>query len=285
MPTNSRKIAAAAAPPIQNGFSLISNEKLLALYVTMLKCRMLQERADGLVKRRRRATIERVTRLEAAAVGTLIDLDAADTLVSCGHDLITGFIKGASLKRALSEFQGRDAVHGARRIDSATTIAARLQAAAAGALANKTRKNNKIAVAFRGESSAAVGAWRKALHEAFVHNLPMIFLSQSGPDLDKILAGLQENKVPIMTVDGNDVVAVYRVASEAIGHARKGNGPTVIECKTLNLTGRDDGDRPCEGDPILNMETYLIRKGLFTPKYKTAASARFSRQLDAALVS
>jgi hypothetical protein len=52
-------------------------------------------------------------------------------------------------------------------------------------------------------------------------------------------------------VDGNDVVAVYRVASEAIAHARNGHGPTVIDCR---LSG--------PGDPIENMLRYLIGKGL-----------------------
>jgi TPP-dependent pyruvate/acetoin dehydrogenase alpha subunit len=52
-------------------------------------------------------------------------------------------------------------------------------------------------------------------------------------------------------VDGNDVVAVYRVASEAIAHARKGHGPTLIDCR-LSIPA----------DPLQNMRNYLIGKGL-----------------------
>jgi pyruvate dehydrogenase E1 component alpha subunit len=79
---------------------------------------------------------------------------------------------------------------------------------------------------------------------------------------------------PAIAVDGSDAVAVYRVAHEAIAHARMGHGPTLIECLT-------DGSNPA--DPILNMEKYLIRKGLFTEELKTEVIGGFSRELDAAL--
>jgi pyruvate dehydrogenase E1 component alpha subunit len=77
---------------------------------------------------------------------------------------------------------------------------------------------------------------------------------------------------PTIAVDGNDVVAVYRVAHEAIAHARMGDGPSLIECQT---------DGP--GDPILNMEKYLSGKGLFTDGFKAEVTDRFRRELDAAI--
>jgi len=68
------------------------------------------------------------------------------------------------------------------------------------------------------------------------------------------------------------VVAVYRVATESITHARMRHSATLIECHLW------DGD-----DPILKMEKYLKRKGLFTPKLKRNIAAAFTRELDAAL--
>jgi TPP-dependent pyruvate/acetoin dehydrogenase alpha subunit len=63
------------------------------------------------------------------------------------------------------------------------------------------------------------------------------------------------------------------VATEAIAHARRGNGPTFIECK---------GERSKAHDPILNMEMYLKRKGLFSKKTKLEIAAGFTEILDAA---
>ena len=101
---------------------------------------------------------------------------------------------------------------------------------------------------------------------------------------------------PGITVDGNDVVAVYRVASEAIAHARKGNGPTLIECKTYRWYGHSEIDpakyrdpeeveRWKANDPILNMEKYLMRKGLFSEEYKQKVAAEFSKELGVAIES
>jgi pyruvate dehydrogenase E1 component alpha subunit len=72
-------------------------------------------------------------------------------------------------------------------------------------------------------------------------------------------------------VESNDAVAVYRVSCEAIAHARKGDGPTLIECKCCQ-----------EGDPLRNMETYLDRKGLFSEKFKRQVESGFLEELAAA---
>jgi TPP-dependent pyruvate/acetoin dehydrogenase alpha subunit len=106
---------------------------------------------------------------------------------------------------------------------------------------------------------------------AGVHDLPMIFVSHPKPVNTKLQA--QAYAFPTIAVDGNDVVAVYRVACEAIAHARKGNGPTLIECQTL----------PSNGDPILNMEQYLRRKGLFREELKKDVTVKFGKALDAAI--
>jgi TPP-dependent pyruvate/acetoin dehydrogenase alpha subunit len=79
---------------------------------------------------------------------------------------------------------------------------------------------------------------------------------------------------PAIPVDGGDVMAVYRVATEAIAHARKGNGPTLIECRA---------ERSKAHDPILKMEAYLTRKCLFSEKLKLEVATSFTKELDAAI--
>ncbi len=104
---------------------------------------------------------------------------------------------------------------------------------------------------------------------AVLHDLPMVFLSANHPPQKA-----KADRPPTITVDGNDVVAVYRVACEAITHARLGNGPTLIELQTYSL---------CPGDPIQNMENYLTRKGIFSVGFKSEILAEFSSELDAAI--
>ncbi|MGA2085514.1 MAG: thiamine pyrophosphate-dependent enzyme [Terracidiphilus sp.] len=154
-------------------------------------------------------------------------------------------------------------------------MAARLNLAIDAAMANKLNKNNRIAVVISASEPASLGPWQEALSFGGLHGLLMIFVSwiKSFPLKTDACA------FPAITVAGNDVVAVYRVASEAIAHARKGNGPTLIECQTNSSDGhseigsgnfRDPAEVECwkAGDPILNMEKYLIRKGLFSEEFK-----------------
>lgn len=314
-------VKAAPAPSDNDGFSLISNDKLLQLYSTMLKCRMLEERARVLFKQSKfTGNYYAAVGQEAAAVGVAIDLLPDDTIGPSHRDFITCFIKGVPLDKMFAHLYSRAASPDKGRsspahcgyaplnvITPSSTIAAQLNIATGVALANKIKKNSNVAVAFSGDGSTSLGFWHEALNFAGVHDLPIIFVCQNNLWAESVSLNLQ-TKVrdiaqkaqaygfPGITVDGNDVVAVYRVASEAIAHARKGNGPTLIECKTYRWYGHSEIDpakyrdpeeveRWKANDPILNMEKYLMRKGLFSEEYKQKVAAEFSKELGVAIES
>jgi pyruvate dehydrogenase E1 component alpha subunit len=197
---------------------------------------------------------------EAATVGLTIDLLPEDTVSPQPGDIIPFFISGLTLEGLLSKLLFPTLPR--------PTIATQLKTATKAAKLNKLSNNKKIAVAMSGESSAP-GPWQAALASAVLHDLPMIFLSWN-----HIPMKTKAHRLPTITVDGNDVVAVYRVASEAIAHARMGNGPTLIECRPYTLD---------PGDPILNMEQYLIRKGIFSEDFKNEIVVEFRNELDAAM--
>ncbi len=90
-----------------------------------------------------------------------------------------------------------------------------------------------------------------------------------------------DKRLDRITVDGNDVVAVYRVAYESLERVRQGGGPVLIEGKTY----RPDGQAlsPIERDPLTHMEQYLRAKKLFTARWKNQLVHRFTRELDAAI--
>jgi TPP-dependent pyruvate/acetoin dehydrogenase alpha subunit len=265
-----------------NGFSLISDEKLLALYAHMLKCRMLEERARSLVKSGDSVGQEAVT------VGAAIDLLPGDTACSAHVGSMVKLLKGVALDKLF-----RDLFADAGSPDE-------VRQATDAALANKREKNGKIAVVFSGCGPALPESWHEAVNFACIEKLPVLFVCQSGMRSEPVRltphAGFDELPkapacgFPAITVDGNDVVAVYRVASEAIAHARMGHGPTLIECRTWRLSGDpevipepQDGKRWKADDPILNMEKYLSGKGLFSEDFKRQAALGFSKELDAGL--
>jgi len=311
MATKVKEPAASANGAVQ-GTGLISNEKLRQLYATMLKCRTLEERARVLFKQSKfTGNYYAAVGQEAASVGTAIDLRVEDTIGPSHRDFISGFIKGAPLDKMFCHLfaRGNSPAHFGYAplnvITPASTIAAQLNIATGVALANKMKKNDNIAVAYSGDGSTSLGFWHEALNFAGVHDLPIVFVCQNNLWAESVNLSLQ-TKVPDIstkaqaygfpgiTVDGNDVVAVYRVAQEAIARARRGQGPTLIECKTYRWYGHSEIDpakyrdpeeveRWKAKDPIANMEKYLTGKGLFTAEWKQEIVDGFNNELDAAI--
>jgi TPP-dependent pyruvate/acetoin dehydrogenase alpha subunit len=275
MPVKSKESTVmAGAPPSQNGFSLISNQKLLQLYSTMLKCRLLEERIRILARKNSAAWAVSVGH-EASAVGVLLDLLPADAIAPAPRDVIPAFIRGVPLDSIFASLDapGQLGYAPLHVIPPASGIATRMAVATGVALSHKLGSANKITIAFAGKESPSPGLWHEALQFAGVHALPIVYVCLNKKESDDIASRATHYGVPGIAVDGNDVVAVYRVAHESIVRARQGRGPTLIDCRTSRAYG----------DPILNMEKYLSRKGLFTEEFKVEVSAAFSRELDAAI--
>ena len=301
MTTRTRKPspdANAAQLTGHGGFSLISNEKLLQMYSTMVKCGRLEKRVRLLFEKDKRAGNGKAgSDHEAAAVGVAMDLLAEDTIAPSPLDFLLNFIKGAPLRSVFRAMLVRPS--------GAAPLAVQLEAASAAAQANKTKKNGKVVVAFLGDLPASPGFLDESLHFAGVHQLPILFVCRNGAasqprgqkkttQREDLARKAQAHGVPCITVDGDDAVAVYRVATESIAHARKGSGPTLIECKTLDWLAQP---KICSGKqksplvskhrkadaPIRNMEEYLTRKGLFTKELKRKAADGFDDELKAAI--
>ncbi len=114
--TNQENAVATAALAGNHGFSLISNEKLLQLYTSMLKCRMIEERVRTLSGQGRLAANHYASvGQEAPAAGIAIDLLAGDTVVPSHRDLIVNFIKGDPLPQVFRSLSCGAATPAARR--------------------------------------------------------------------------------------------------------------------------------------------------------------------------
>jgi pyruvate dehydrogenase E1 component alpha subunit len=227
----------------------------------MLRCRLAGGRARLLHKQSGpNGSYAPANGLEAVAAGTTIDLLSQDTLAPA----IWAQAPLSLIKPSLR-------------------VAPGFAQAIARAENNKASKNNNIVVAFSSGTSESSEGWLNALDEASVHRLPILFVSWSAqstllPPLESTsirnLKSLKNGSLslPSISVDASDVVAVYRVACEAITHARRGNGATLIQCIRA---GRED--------PLSNMENYLTGKGLFTPLTKRQFAAAMRAELDAKL--
>lgn len=219
-----------SSTPPRHSFSLIPGEKLLGVYTAMVKCREIAKDASARAGRSRTNAFAGV---EAAAVAATIHLQSGDCV-------------------AHPEWP-EGMVH---TINPAVSIAP--DASLSLRWANTHKNSGKVMVLFSKTNRSASHSFRKRLDAAVSKRLPCLFVSLVSFEKDEIRTHEPETRtklntpsVPVIAVDGHDAVAVYRVATEAIAHARKGHGPTWIQCLI-----------PGSGDPIGNMENYLIRKGL-----------------------
>lgn len=295
---------------------LLGSRKLQQLYTAMLQCRLIAEEAHRLSSGGKSAGNHSAGGQEATEVGAIMGLGPLDCLAPRRRNLVAGFIVGVPLAELLTQLCAtkpvsadllRDPDANPRRpliIAGTAAMAARINISTGVALAYKTQKKPGVVVAFSGDDSTALVSWREAMDFAITHRLPIVHVVQDdlgsgSPDGTQPAAGTNtgESSIPTLVVDGNDVVAVYRVAHEAIRRARQGYGPTLIECKTHCWPGYS-GIAPAQNpplvqgqsggalnDPIAAMEVYLAQKGLWSEAWKQSLVNTFRKRLDAAIVA
>ncbi|HEV2324469.1 MAG TPA: thiamine pyrophosphate-dependent enzyme [Terracidiphilus sp.] len=286
-----------AALPAEGSASLISDARLIEIYATMLKCRMLRERIRNLAGPAKERAFTAGS--EAVAAAVLNGVQPDDSLILATPHICAALLKGVPLATLLRPFSSRlsaayfDSELAKIHIDSGVLVAPFIGPASrsftAGALAAGTAfaaamKGNRkhVAVAFYGDAGAE-NSWREIFHFALAHSLAVVFVRQSARPLPSESRRGRPRKfapgtLPIIPVDANDAVAVYRVAHEAIAHARRGSGPTLIDCIPLRLAGERKQDSDCIG----RMERYLEAKGLRPGLIRPGVTAKFTRALDAA---
>ena len=164
------------------------------------------------------------------------------------------------------------------------------------ALAFEMRGEDGVVLTSGGEASTSSGDWHEAMNFAGIHDLPVIFLIENNiyaisvPQKLQVAGSVAGRAAgygfPGVEVDGNDVLAVYEAAKEAVDRARSGNGPTLIEAKTYRLTAHssDDDDRRYreqdevedwrKKDPIVRYEHYLEEIGLLDEEKKEEVETR-----------
>src|ERR671917_19787 len=179
--------------------------------------------------------------------------------------------------------------------------AGRTRTAAGTALAFKMRGEDGVVLTSGGEGSTSNGDWHEAMNMAGIHDLPVIFLIQNNvyaisvPEkfqvAGSIAARAEGYGFPGVAVDGNDVLAVYEAAREAVARARRGEGPTLIEAKTYRMTAHssDDDDRRYrereeieewrQKDPIVRFEKYLMENDVLDESGRDEISERIKAEV------
>lgn len=273
----------------------------LALFRSMLLIRKVEERLAADFKAGNLpGPVHLYIGQEAVAAGVCAHLRLDDQLTSThrGHGHYVA--KGGALEPLFAEVYGRatgicrgfgGSMHVAdveRGILGANGIVGGGIAIAAGAaLAAQMDGNGRVAVAFFGDGASAQGVLSETLNIAALWRLPLILccenngFSEFSPS-EAVNAGAIADRakpfgVPAKTVAGNDVIAVWQTAEEAVSRARAGHGPTLIEARTYRFHGHVEGEgnflkepyrseeeivERRRSDPLLSFRSYLLEARL-----------------------
>jgi pyruvate dehydrogenase E1 component alpha subunit len=203
---------------------------------------------------------------EAVAVGVCAALRRDDLMFSTHRPVGHLIAKGASLDAITAEIWGRatgcaggkggqmhisDLDVGAMVANA--IVGANIPIATGAAIAFRLRGLDRVAVSFFGDGAANIGAFHEGLNLAAVRAAPVVFVCENNlyaastpigatmriADVADRAAGYG---MPGRVVDGMDVEAVFAAATEAVARARRGDGPTLIECKTYRYRGHSRGD-------------------------------------------
>jgi pyruvate dehydrogenase E1 component alpha subunit len=170
----------------------------------------------------------------------------------------------------------------------------------------KYRAADQVAMAFFGDGATSQGDFHEGLNYAGVFELPAVFVCQNNQWAISIPRARQTRSrtlaqkayaygVAGVQVDGNDLLAVYAAAEEAVARARSGGGPTLIECVTYRMAVHTTADDPKRyrsdaeveswrrKDPLTRFQVYLKAKGLLSDADVTAEEERVAAEIQAAV--
>ncbi|QBD81655.1 thiamine pyrophosphate-dependent dehydrogenase E1 component subunit alpha [Ktedonosporobacter rubrisoli] len=289
---------------------------LLKMYEQMMTIRQFEERAGReFAAGKIPGFVHLYAGEEAVAVGVCAHLTDEDFITSHHRGHGHCIAKGVDIRAMVAELLGREA--GACRGKGGSMHIADVHKGMLGANgivgegfplatgAGLTAKHNgrgQVAVCFFGDGAANQGTFHESLNLAGIWKLPVIFVAENNGyaestpvtyhmscrDIAERAAGYS---MPGLTVDGLNIFAVYEAAGEAIARARRGEGPSLIECKTYRYYGHFEGDtityRTREEvasyrsrDPILALRNSLQERGIASAEELDGLDKQVTERID-----
>ena len=203
---------------------------------------------------------------EAVATGVMSQLEDDDYITSTHRGHGHAIAKGCDLNGMMAEIMGKKTGlgHGkggsmhVAEIDKGMLgangiVSGGFGLAIGAGISIRNQQKENVAVCFFGDGAANEGNFHEGLNFASILNLPVIFVcenNQFGEGTTHDYASASETiaerasayNMPGVRVDGMDVMAVLEATEEAVARAKKGEGPTLIECDTYRKYGHFEGD-------------------------------------------
>ena len=267
----------------------ISEDILLQLHRIMLLGRRFDERLLNLQRQGRVGTFAPIKGQEAAQLGAVANLSRSDWMVPAFRETAAELWRGRSLESIILYYngynEGVDIPEDHNDLPISVPVGSQIIHAVGVGWAAKYRQKKDVAMTFFGDGATSEGDFHEGLNFAAVFQAPVIFMCQNNQWAISVPLSKQTHSktlvqkalaygMPGIQVDGNDILAVYAAAHEAVDRARSGGGPTLIECVTYRLMMHTTADDPkryrsdeeverwSKRDPLPRFQRYLMDKGL-----------------------
>lgn len=288
----------------------IEVEELIRLYRCMLLARRFDERLLELQRQGRIGTFAPIQGQEAAHLGAVAALRPTDWMVPSFRETAAELWRGRSLENIIIAHNGFEQAgampEGSRNLPIAVPVASQIPHAVGLAWAAKYRQSGEVVMTFFGDGATSEGDFHEGLNFASVFQVPAVFICQNNHWAISVPLRRQTRSrtlaqkaiaygMPAMQVDGNDLLAVYAAAWEAVERARTGGGPTLIECVTYRLSMHTTADDPKRyrtdeevqqwrrRDPLPRFEQYLITKGVLAEDRISDLQSEITQAIQAAV--
>jgi TPP-dependent pyruvate/acetoin dehydrogenase alpha subunit len=310
-----------ATEPERRPTVMVDTPLLARMLRTMILIREFDERAITLrVAGKIYGAVHPYVGQEAIAVGVCASLTVRDRVTSTHRGHGHCIAKGADIRRMMAELFGRvdgyckgkgGSMHIADfavgMLGANGIVGGGLPIACGAALAAQLEGHGNVTVCFFGDGAAAEGEFHEALNIASVWKLPIIFVCENNQYAANNAVSVQHPRVDIaahaaayvmpgVIVDGNDVLEVEAATREAVARARRGEGPSLLECKTyrwhfhaMRATPPPE-TRPVEEiatwkarDPIARLEQHVLGLGVLSADAIATIREGVRTDLDAAV--
>ena len=297
----------------------LPKEMLLAMYEQMLRIRRIDERMLGKQRQGKVGFYGTITGQEATPIATGLALEAQDWVFPALREAAIMLVRGFPLGTWLAQVYGNQAdVLKGRQMPShqsgravnqvawSSCIGPQIPQAVGAAMAAKAKGDKSVSVGFMGDGATSQPDFHSAMTFAGIHKPPVVLICQNNHRSISVPTAKQTASKTIavkahaygvrgVRVDGNDVLAVYRVVKEAVDRARAGEGPTFVESVTYRMGPHSSSDDPtryrsneeveswAKKDPLARFERYLAKAELLDDTTRESMETKLRAELDAAL--
>lgn len=288
-----------AVSPIQYDAGQLSDDQLLQLYRQLLVPRLIEEKMLILLRQGRVSKWFSGIGQEAISVGATAALEPDEFIFTLHRNLGVFTTREVPMSRLFAQWQGKPLGFTKARdrsfhfgsmehhiVGMISHLGPQLSLADGIGLAHKILGEQKVALAFTGEGGTSEGEFHEALNVAAVWQLPVIFIIEnngyglSTPTQEQYRCATLADRgigygMRSLTIDGNNILEVYRTVSRLATELRSNPEPILLECQTFRRRGHEEAsgtkyvpqelmDYWEERDPIANYEQFLLEKGLLT---------------------